>query len=133
MIIRRITIVNMTRPRQPAINEQLQWFGQSLGLFGERDRDKSCFRIFIELIKAVRTVGGLSSDELALLLNLSRATVVHHLNMLMQRGMVRHVGNKYIMREPKLSLVIDDLQRDMERYFTEMRGAAEELDRVLQL
>ncbi len=133
MFVRRITIVNVRRPREVSVNEELQWFGSSLGLFGERDRDKSCFRIFIELIKAIKAAGGLTSDELAERLGLSRATVIHHLNTLMERGIVVHEGNRYVMRGDRLSLLVDDLQRDMQRAMDDMKSAAEELDRLLQL
>ena len=133
MFVRRITIVNIRRPPRRSVNDELQWFGSSLGLFGERDRDKSCFRIFIELIKAVKSSGGLSSDQLADRLQLSRATVIHHLNTLMEKGVVRHEGNFYVMRGEKLALLVDDLHRDMERTIAEMKQAAEELDRMLQL
>ncbi len=133
MFVRRITIVNVRRPKEVSVNDELQWFGHTLGLFGERDRDKSCFRIFIELIKAIKVAGGLSSDELSERLGLTRATVIHHLNALMERGIVRHEGNKYVMRGDKLSLLVDDLQRDMQRAMNEMKNAAEELDRLLQL
>jgi predicted transcriptional regulator len=133
MFVRRITIVNVRRPTEVSVNDELQWFGHTLGLFGERDRDKSCFRIFIELIKAIKATGGLSSDELADKLGLTRATVIHHLNTLMERGIVIHEGNRYIMRGDKLSLLVDDLQRDMERAVSEMRQAAKELDKLLRL
>jgi predicted transcriptional regulator len=133
MFVRRITIVNVRRPKEVSVNDELQWFGHTLGLFGERDRDKSCFRIFIELIKAIKATGGLTSDELAERLGLTRATVIHHLNTLMERGIVLHEGNLYVMRGDRLTLLVDDLQRDMERAISEMKQAAEELDRLLQL
>ena len=133
MFIRKITIVNVRRPKSPSVNDELQWFGTALGLFGERDRDKSCFRIFIELMKAIKLSGGLTSDELADRLALTRATVIHHLNTLMERGIVVHEGNKYVMRDEKLTLLIDDIQRDMQRAMEEMKRAAEELDRILDL
>jgi predicted transcriptional regulator len=131
--MKRITIVQIRKPVQLSLNDELQWFGHALGLFGERDRDKSCFRIFIELIKAIKMTGGLSSDELAERLGLTRATVVHHLNALMDRGIVRHEGNKYVMRGPTLSNLVDDIQRDMDRMMNDMKRAAEELDRMLRL
>jgi len=133
MFIRKITIVNVRRPNSPSVNDELQWFGTALGLFGERDRDKSCFRIFIELMKAIKLSGGLTSDELADRLALTRATVIHHLNTLMERGIVVHEGNKYVMRDEKLTLLVDDIQRDMQRAMEEMKRAAEELDRILDL
>lgn len=132
-MIRRITIVSVRRPERLSLNDELQFFGHSLGLFGERDRDKSCYRIFIELIKAIKSTGSLSSDDLAEKLGLTRATVVHHLNSLMERGIILHAGNKYIMRGDKLTSLVEDIQKDVERQMDEMRKTAEELDRLLQL
>jgi len=51
---RRITFVIERRPTSCDLNESMQWFGKSLGLFGNRDRDKSCYRIFVELLKATK-------------------------------------------------------------------------------
>ncbi len=132
-MIRRITIVSVRRPERLSLNDELQFFGHSLGLFGERDRDKSCFRIFIELIKAIKLSGSLSSDDLAEKLGLTRATVVHHLNSLMDRGIILHAGNRYVMRGDKLTSLVEDIQKDVERQMEEMRKTAEELDRLLQL
>ncbi|MBI4146700.1 winged helix-turn-helix transcriptional regulator [Candidatus Woesearchaeota archaeon] len=133
MIVRRITIVTNRRPTTPNLNDELQWLGNSLGLLGERDRDKSCFRIFIELLKAIKATGGLTSDQLSDKLALTRATVVHHLNSLQERGIVLHQGNQYIMREHQLTNLVDDIKRDMERALSDMKKAAEELDRILEL
>jgi hypothetical protein len=43
----KITIVNVRRPSERNINHELQWLGTSLGLFNLRDKDKSCFRLFL--------------------------------------------------------------------------------------
>jgi len=62
------------------VNEELRWLGNSLGLFGLRDRDSSCFRIFITLLRQTKRNEVVSSDKIAERLSLSRGTVVHHLN-----------------------------------------------------
>src|SRR3990167_11073730 len=82
--IYKITIISLRRPLEKTINQELQWFGNSLGLFNLRDKDKSCFRVFIELLKAAKANMPLTSDELAYRLNLSRGTVIHHINKLME-------------------------------------------------
>ena len=133
MYVQRIIITTIRKPRANSLNDELQWFGNSLGIFGERDKNKSCFRMFIELIKAVKQEQGLTSDELAQRLGLTRATVVHHLNTLMERGIVLHRQNEYIIRGDKLSALVEDIQRDVERQLVEVRKAAEELDRLLEL
>ena len=61
----KIVIIRLRKPLRTTLNEELQWFGSSLGLFNLRDRDKSCFRVFIELLKAAKLRTPLSSDELA--------------------------------------------------------------------
>jgi len=124
---RRITIVKIGRPRH-IINEELQWFGNSLELFNLRDKDQSCFRIFIELLKATKMQTPLSSDELARRLNLSRGTVVYHLNKLIESGIVIVVKNKYILRGNNLQELVDELEADILSSFRELKKVAKEID-----
>src|SRR3989338_4739748 len=91
----RITIMSIRKPDSVNINSELQWLGSSLGLINLRDKDKSCFRIFIELLKSAKSHHALTSDELAYSLSLSRGTVVHHLNKLLESGFVINEKNKY--------------------------------------
>lgn len=104
----------------------LQWLGNSLGLFGLRDKDKSCFRIFITLVKKANSP--LSSDEIAERLNLSRGTVVHHLIRLMDSGIVMREKEGYILREQSLLRLIEDVKRDTESVFAELQEVAKEID-----
>lgn len=128
----KITIVNLRRPpRDP--NEELQWLGSSLGLFSVRDKDKSCFRIFIELLKANKVGLPLSSDELAFKLHLSRGTVVHHLNKLMESGIIINERNKYMLRVRNLRFLIDELEKDITRSLDNLRHVAEDIDEYLGL
>lgn len=91
---RKITIISSRKPIKKDINQDLQWFSNSLGLFTERDKEKSCFRIFIELIKAAKNRISLTSDQLAQRTHLSRATIIHHLNKLIEAGIVINQDNK---------------------------------------
>ena len=83
-IRQRITIVQIRKPAEHNVNQELQWFGTSLGLFNLRDKDKSTFRLFIELLKSAKANHMLTSDELAAKLALSRGTIIHHINKLME-------------------------------------------------
>lgn len=129
----KITIVKIQKPRQQTLNDELQWLGLSLGLFNLRDRDKSCFRIFIELLKSMRTYAALSSDELAEKIDLSRGTVVHHLHKLEDAGLVIKDKNKYILRDANLSEVIDQLEKDILRTLTELKKVAHTVDKEMGL
>ena len=65
-MIKRFTIIRIRKIPSQDVNQELQWLGNALGLFNLRDKDKSCFRLFIELLKAAKMRVPLSSDELAL-------------------------------------------------------------------
>ena len=121
-----MTVVKLRRIPEGNINADLQWLGNSLGLFGLRDKDSSCFRIFITLVK--KSNAPLSSDEIAERLNLSRGTVVHHLIRLMDSGIVIREKEGYLLREPSLLRLIDDLKRDTEFVFAELKEVAKEID-----
>ena len=129
----RITIVRHRIPVRKNINEELQWFGNSLGLFNLRDKDKSCFRIFIELIKSAKKNIPLTSDEIADKLGLSRGTVIHHINKLMESGIVIHEENKYMLRVDNLETLIAEIKKDLDRTMDDLKQVAENIDKLLEL
>ncbi|RJQ15844.1 ArsR family transcriptional regulator [Candidatus Woesearchaeota archaeon] len=131
MAFMKITIYRTEKPKTRNINEELQWFGQSIGLFSLRDKDKSCFRIFIVLVKNMKT--GLTSDELADNLHLTRGTVVHHLNKLIDSGIVVSEKGKYVMRAERLSELIALMKKHAETSFKELEQIAKEIDERLEL
>ncbi len=112
------------------INEELQAFSDAIGLFGERDKEKSCFRIFVTLL---RKDFPLTSDEIAELSNLSRGTVIHHINRLMDAGIVIGIKNKYQLRTNKFSKLVEYLEHDVQTYFRELRKLGEQIDEDLMI
>ncbi|HLC61719.1 MAG TPA: helix-turn-helix domain-containing protein [Candidatus Nanoarchaeia archaeon] len=132
-IRQRITIVNIRRPSETNVNQELQWLGTSLGLFNLRDKDKSCFRVFIELLKCAKGNRTLTSDELAAKLDLSRGTIIHHINRLMESGLVLHEGNNYTLRVDNLKALIEELEKDLKRALDDLKDVANEIDKTLRL
>lgn len=132
-IRQRITIVNIRKPAEHNVNQELQWFGSSLGLFNLRDKDKSTFRVFIELLKSSKSKQTLTSDELALRLALSRGTIIHHINKLMESGIVIHEGNRYTLRVENLKSLIDEVEKDIKRACDDLKEVAKEIDERLGL
>ena len=130
---KKITIINLRKPAERTINRDLQWFGTALGLFNMRDKDRSCFRTFIELIKAAKTDRPLTSDELAFRLDLSRGTVIHHINKLIDSGLVVHQNNRYLLRVDCLKDLIKELKEDLRRSLDDLEEVAVELDEKLGL
>ncbi|MEK6857314.1 MAG: helix-turn-helix domain-containing protein [Nanoarchaeota archaeon] len=130
-IKKRITIISITKPRNNDVNEDIQWMGDSLGLFHLRDKEKSCFRIFVEFIKAAKEDKLLSSDEIAERIGLTRGTAVHHLNKMMESGLVIQQKNRYILRDPNLEILLEDIKRDFEMAYEELKKTAKEIDKAL--
>jgi len=128
----RITIIKNRLPKK-TVNEELQWLGDSLGLFNLRDKDKSCFRIFLELIKAAKLGKPLTSDQIAEKLHLSRGTVIHHINKMIESGMIIHQDNIYMTRVDTLTQLVQELRKDLDRAINDMREIAEDIDRWLEL
>ncbi len=133
IISKRVTIVKIRKPVEQNLNEELQWFGHSLGLFNMRDKDKSCFRIFIELLKSTKYEEGLSSDQLAEKVGISRGTAIHHLNKLMESGLVINEKNRYLLRVENLEHLIDVLETDLKNTCDELRKVAVDIDQNLGL
>lgn len=129
----RITIIRIARPRQSNVNDELKWLGHSLGLFTERDKDSSLYRLFVELIKNCRAGRAMTSDELAERLGLSRGTVVHHLNKLLESGIVISDRNRYALRVRNLEVLVDELRKDVKRAMDDLKEIARQVDEELRL
>ena len=129
----KVTIVASRKPNEGTINEELQWFGNSLGLFNLRDKDKSCFRVFIELLKSAKRKQPLSSDELAIHLGLTRGTVVHHINKLIEAGIVIPGKKKYLLRVDNLKSLVEEIEKDIDRACSDLKEVADDIDRRLNL
>ena len=131
----KITIcrVNVAPVQRPDLNDELQQLGGALGLFSLRDKDKSRFRIFIALIKALKRRNAMSSDELADQLGLTRATVIHHLDALMDAGIVENGRDGYQLRVDNMEELIGLIQQDLDRTMAELKEVARNVDRELGL
>ncbi len=128
----KITIIRARHPDKKELNEQLMYLGTSLGLFNPRDKDRSLFRIFIELLKAAKKNQGLTSDIIAERLKLSRGAVVHHLNKLIESGLVLHRHSEYVLRESTLYSVVEEIEKDVFRTLADVKLTAREIDRWLE-
>jgi len=122
----KITIVRTNLPRSNNLNDELQFFSKSLGLFdSKRDKEKSCFRIFIQLLK---TKSPLSSDEIAEKSHLSRGTVIYHIHNLVERGIVKEEKNRYLLIDTNLQNVIARMETEIARALDDLKEIARKID-----
>lgn len=116
-------------PRNNNLNDELLFFSKSLGLFdSKRDKEKSCFRIFIQLLK---TKSPLSSDEIAEKSNLSRGTVIYHIHNLVERGIVKEEKNRYLLIDINLQNVISRMETDIARALDDLKEIAKKIDKEI--
>tara|TARA_Y100000034_G_scaffold135951_1_gene209969 strand:+ start:1616 stop:2014 length:399 start_codon:yes stop_codon:yes gene_type:complete len=125
-----ITIKKVKRPKRSNLNQDIQIISQSLGLFTKRDKEKSCFRVFIEILKNKK---GLTAEEITINTNLTRATVIHHLNSLIRSGLVTKKIHKYSLRGDSLEGLIKELNKDMNKTFNDLNKMAKNIDNELTL
>jgi len=130
-MVQKLTIIKIRRTPREDINKELQWLGNSLGLFSLRDRNSSCFRVFIILVRMARHNQVISSDEIAERLHLTRGTVVHHLNTLMNAGLVVRERGGYILRERDLERVIVSIKREVDAAMQDLIEVARDVDQKL--
>lgn len=123
----------MKKPIQENINEELQFLGESLGLFNERDKDKSCFRIFIILLNSLRKGQKVTSDEIADKTNLTRGTVIHHLTRLMESGIVVSQKNYYMLAVDNMEELVDLVKNNLAKTFDNLKPIARNIDKRLEL
>ena len=123
-----ITIKKIKRPKTSDLNQDIQIISQSLGLFTKRDKEKSCFRVFVEILKNKQ---GLSAEEITLNTHITRATVIHHLNSLIKSDLVIKKGHKYYLRSKNVEELIKDLNKDINETLNELNKTAKNIDKQL--
>jgi len=125
----------MTEPTDEYdVNRELQLLGGALGLFSRRDKDKSKFRLFVFLLKTLRRgTDGLTSDELADQLLLTRATVIHHLHSLAEAGIVEHHNGRYRLTVDSLQELVEKVRSDVNKTLNDLTALAAHCDKGLGL
>lgn len=127
----KITISKQREDPREGLNQQLQFLGKSLGLFSDRDKDNSCFRVFIELLQYSKGNVALTSDQIAYKTNLTRGTVIHHIRKLAESGLVIQIDNGYMLRVARLSKLVHELKKDVERILEDIESIANDIDEKL--
>ena len=131
---KEIKVIKRDLPDGASLNDLLQWYGASIGLFSPRDKDSSCFRVFITLFHDVKDGSkGLKSEEIAQQTDLSRGTVVHHLNKLMDRGIVAQADNEYFLKVDSLTTMTQLIRDEVNNALDDIESVADRVDDHLDL
>lgn len=115
------------------IPEDIRWVCYALDIVHPRDKDETVIQIFIELLEAVQKERGVTTQEIATKMGITRGTVLHHMKRLAHRGLVVRKGSIYELREHSLSYSIDRIVEDVNRYVNDILHVSEAIDRFYGL
>ncbi|MDD2666158.1 MAG: hypothetical protein PHD13_06640 [Methanocellales archaeon] len=128
----RIILKKFDYPVTGDLNDDIDFICRSFGYFTQRDKQDTAGKIFRLLVKEVaEESNGLSSDDIADKLHLTRGTIVYHLNSFISSGLVIRENNTYRLRSQSLQKCIDEVQEDIYRMLNQMRKISKDIDNKL--
>ena len=125
----KIVIRRVERPFSSSRDKELEWICSSLGFLEPIDRDKVAASVFKEIVQATEKGKPLTSTALAERVEMSRGSVVNHLNNLQRSGLIVRSGRFYLARSRSMFRTIEDIEEDIERIFARMKKTAREIDK----
>ena len=124
----KIVVRRVEKPFSDNLGGELEWICRSFGFFEPIDKSKTASSVFRELVMAAEKEKPLSSSQIAIRVNMSRGSVINHLNNLMRSGLVVRSGRIYLPRSRSMFRTIEEIEEDLERIFARMKKTAREID-----
>ncbi len=113
------------------VDKDFEWVCRSFGFLESRDKMKTAYHVFRCILESSIQTNGITSDELAEKLQLSRGTIIHHLKKLTKSGLVIYHEGKYKLRGTSLKNTIKEIQRDVNRIFEDLENVSTTIDELL--
>lgn len=124
----KIVIKRIERPFSGSLDKEMEWICGTLGFLEPIDRGKTAATLFKEIVRATEQGRPLTSTELADRVEMSRGSVVNHLNNLQRSGLVVRQGRNYLARSRSMFRTIEEIEEDIDRIFEKMKKTAREID-----
>lgn len=129
---KKIQLKDIRPPDRTDGDADIEWLCKSLNLFTKKDSERSAYRVLRILIRSSLEGEPKTSSEIADELDLTRGAVLFHLKKFSRCGLVSQAGGRrYILPQNSLEDTIDDMMRDSQRIFDNMRRIAAEIDQEL--
>jgi predicted transcriptional regulator len=125
---RCLSLNEIKKPVSSAPEYKTIWFCDTLGLSSGRDIDGLATQIITILLHQYQNGEGLSTEQLAQLLNVTSARVNHHVRNLTRTGIVYREKKLVHMRGLSLKESVRELRKDANRIFDELEEIAESID-----
>lgn len=130
--MKEILIRTIKQPKGESMENDLEWFCESLGFLGTRDKNKTAVRVFKAVIEQTEK-GSTTIDQVSQKVNMSRTAVVNHLTKMIESGVISREGGKIELRSSSLQKMIDEIKLDVSRTLDSIREIAEAIDEELEL
>jgi predicted transcriptional regulator len=85
------------------------------------------------LVKSLKTNIKLTSDDIADQTHLSRGTVIHHLNRLMEAGIVINQKNYYMLGVDNMQELVELVKQNLIKTTDALKATAKAIDNKLEL
>lgn len=115
------------------LDKDIEWICNSFGFITPRDQDKTAFIILKALIKSAKENKGLTSEELAELVEPTIGSVIYHLKKLMKAGLVVKLDSTYELRMKSLLATIEEIEKEVSLTLADIKQIAEDIDNKVGL
>jgi len=126
--MKKISLRKLEIPAEDSLKKDLEWLCETLGLVSGRDIDGTVVKILQNILKAQINGKGITSDELAEKLLLSRGTVNYHLRSLIDLGLLSRDKNLIKLRNSSILRTITEIKREIDDIFIDVFKISEHLD-----
>jgi DNA-binding transcriptional ArsR family regulator len=129
----RFLIIDVRRPPTKKLNEDINWVARSFGFLETRDSAQTAAKIFKTLLNLSREGNGLTSDEIAEKVGVTRGAIIHHLNKMMSSGLIILQSGQYKLRGRSLRRTVKEVRQDLIRVLEKIEEIAGCIDDELNL
>ncbi len=131
--LKQFIIRKLREPTEKQLDKDIEWVCNSFGFITPRDQDKTAFIILKALIKSAKENKGLTSEELAELVEPTIGSVIYHLKKLMKAGLVVKLDSTYELRMKSLLATIEEIEKEISLTLADIKKIAEDIDNKVGL
>ena len=131
--LKQFTIKKLREPTEKQLDKDIEWVCNSLGFITLRDQDNTAYRILKALIKSAKEGKGLTSEELAKLVEPTIGSVIYHLKKMMKAGLVVKLDSTYELSMKSLHTTIEEIEKEITLALGNIKKVAFEIDNKIGL